>query len=73
MNTSASASVVTMKELADEVTELVNASIHKAIALNALRQLTDDQRVELFGDHFCKHCGKERREGEHPCQCWNDE
>jgi len=43
--------------------------------IQALKQLiaplTDDQVLEVFS-RWCRHCGKERRAGEPPCQCWNN-
>ena len=33
-----------------------------------LKELTDDERMELFGD-YCKYCGDTNP----TCQCWNDE
>lgn len=37
-------------------------------ALEALRKLQPDQRLEIFAD-FCTHCGSDNPR----CQCWNDE
>ncbi len=31
-----------------------------------LREMTDEQRLELFSD-YCEHCG-----GDAPCRCWDD-
>lgn len=41
---------------------------------DALRDLTPEQRLEVFHDiseGYCGHCGYEDPEGR--CQCWNDE
>lgn len=37
-------------------------------AKDFLERLSDQERIELFGD-YCKHCGSE----DSGCQCWNDE
>ena len=37
----------------------------------AMRQLTDDQRLEVM-EPFCKHCGCVQP-AHYRCQCWNDE
>lgn len=39
-----------------------------AIARNAVAELTDEERLDLFTD-YCKACGK----ADPSCQCWNDE
>ena len=36
--------------------------------IETLRQLTDDERLEIF-DNFCRYCGCD----DPKCQCWNDE
>lgn len=43
----------------------------------ALKDLTDDERMEIFSD-YCLHCGRhDVNENNSPffrsCQCWNDE
>lgn len=37
-------------------------------AKTLLRELTSDERMELFSD-YCKYCG----DTDPSCQCWNDE
>jgi len=37
-------------------------------AKKLLKELTDDERMELFGN-YCKCCGCD----DPSCQCWNDE
>jgi hypothetical protein len=44
------------------------ATTKHAQAVNALLQLTDDQRLEAFA-YFCKYCGRD----DPSCQCWNDD
>jgi len=40
------------------------------VFVNELRELTDDERGEIFA-HFCRHCGNYT--GEELCYCWRDE
>ena len=47
------------------------AAMPHATSVNALCQLNDDQRREVFG-YFCSHCGCVQPTGR-ICQCWNDE
>jgi hypothetical protein len=40
----------------------------KATALDAMKQLDDEDRLEIMGQ-FCKFCGSDNPN----CQCWNEE
>ena len=48
--------------------EVVNERFGTRKVEDCLKEMTDDERLELF-NKYCKHCG-----GNNPrCQCWNDE
>ncbi len=51
-----------------EAAQWAKASIGRAFAINYLRALTEEQRVDVFR-LFCTHCGRY----DPRCQCWNDE
>ena len=52
----------------DDELEVVSHGIVKEMIIIALRGLSDEERMEVFGS-FCRECGSK-----YPgCQCWNDE
>lgn len=48
--------------------ELKKRELQLYMARELLKRLTDDERMDLFGD-YCKHCGDTNPN----CHCWNDE